>query len=215
MDVWSDVESRVIEAPFGVDIKRFSPAGEKARALSTRFLFVGAMDRAHPFKGVDVLFRACAMLPQDGWSLVGVGDGDSRAQYERDARARGLSGRVTFLGRVSDDELSQVYREADVCVVPSTSRAEAFGLVALEAQSSGVPVIASRLDGVQTVIENGKTGWLVAPSDAKQLFETMQWCMKNPDAVQQAGIASRRRMEQHYAWDAHIDTLINNYRELL
>src|SRR5262249_59935029 len=83
-------------------------------------LFVGALDRAHYFKGISVLLAAMATLPDA--RLVVIGDGDLRGSYEREAQAAGLASRVRFAGRVSTDALPLHYAMADVCVLPSTTR---------------------------------------------------------------------------------------------
>ena len=108
-------------------------------------LFVGALDPAHHFKGFPVLVDALQGLTGSGWRLVVVGDGSLRASFEILAATHGLAGRVHFAGDVADESLPRYYRLADIHVLPSTARAEAFGLVVLEAAASGAPTIASSL----------------------------------------------------------------------
>lgn len=170
----------VREVPLGVDTSRFSPG--TVRPDGRTVLFVGGLDRAHYFKGLDVLMRA--MQNVSDAKLVVVGDGPLRAEYERRAV------RTTFPGRVSDEQLPDVYRQADVLVLPSVDRSEAFGFVLLEAQACGVPVIASDLPGVRTALEEGKTGLLVPPGDAAALAGAIRTLL---------GDASRRRAMGHAA----------------
>ncbi|MEK7116533.1 MAG: glycosyltransferase family 4 protein, partial [Patescibacteria group bacterium] len=151
---FASLADRCYELPFGVDEKRFAPYLTPSPLSFIRrggsVLFVGGMDTAHAFKGVEVVLRAMTQMSQNV-TLTLVGDGNLRHGYEKFARTLGISSRVKFLGRVSDAELPDVYRSADVFAFPSSSDAEAFGLAALEAQSSGVPVVASDLPGVRTV----------------------------------------------------------------
>src|SRR5205814_1893675 len=152
---------RLVELPNGVDVERFRPglaSGElRARYGLARMeqvvLFVGGLDRAHYFKGLPVLLRALARLPKDVALLV-VGDGDRREAYARLARAAGLGRRVRFAGSVADAELPRHYALADLVVLPSTTRGEAFGLVLLEAMACSRAVVASRLPGVQAVVDD-------------------------------------------------------------
>jgi glycosyltransferase involved in cell wall biosynthesis len=139
---------RVLELPFGVDTDFFSPGPKTRERFSLPescpvMTFVGGMDTAHAFKGVEELLSAFALLHGDAHLLL-VGDGDRRTAHEERARALGVASRTHFLGRVDRETLRDAYRTADLFAFPSTSGAEAFGLVALEAQACGVPGSRSR-----------------------------------------------------------------------
>jgi len=204
---WKD---KVIELPFGVDEKRFSPIG---KPHGKTVVFVGGMDRPHAFKGVDVLLRAFAELPQDA-RLVLVGDGELRSGYEKLAKELGIGERVTFLGRVSDAELPDVYRSADMLAFPSVTGAEAFGLVALEAQACGIPVVASDLPGVRTVVDDKVTGFLSPAGDAKELAAHLRLILENPGMAEEFGRAARERVLKSFTWDRHIDGLVEVYQNV-
>lgn len=210
--------SRIVELPFGVDEARFCP-GPSER---TRFgipdhvplvLFVGGMDKAHPFKGVRELLEALAGIPDA--HLLLVGDGELRKGYEARAKELGVDSRCHFAGKVDDDGLVAAYRSADVLAFPSTSAAEAFGLVAVEAQACGIPVVASNLPGVRTVIEDGKTGMLVTPGDAASLRAVLSSLLADPVRRDAMGKMARARVEAHYTWSAHTDGLVGIYRSLV
>ena len=204
---WKD---RVIELPFGVDEKRFSPV-QKPHGRTV--VFVGGMDRPHAFKGVDVLLHAFEELPQDA-KLVLVGDGELRPEYEKLAKGLGIGERVTFLGRISDAELPDVYRSADVLAFPSVTGAEAFGLVALEAQACGIPVVASDLPGVRTVVNDKVTGFLSPAGDAKELAAHLRLILENPGMAEEFGRAARERVLRSFTWDKHIDGLTEVYQNV-
>lgn len=123
------------------------------------FLFVGALDRAHYFKGVSVLLRALAETRDV--KFVIVGKGESLKNYQKEAARFGISNRVHFTGGVSDEELAAWYAGARALVLPSTDRSEAFGIVLIEAMACGTPVIASDLPGVRAVVERVSGGALV------------------------------------------------------
>jgi glycosyltransferase involved in cell wall biosynthesis len=214
---YKDVAKDVIELPFGVDETRFSP-GPPDRA---RFglpvgvpviLFVGGMDKAHAFKGVDVLLRAAVTMPDSHVLLVG--EGKLRKSYERLASDLGIASRCHFAGSVKDDGLVETYRSADVFAFPSTSAAEAFGLVAVEAQACGIPVVASDLPGVRTVIANGETGFLIPVGDGAALAERLSEILKNTDVRQRMGEAARRRVLDRFTWTKHMDGLMGVYSNL-
>jgi glycosyltransferase involved in cell wall biosynthesis len=198
--------ARLAELPNGVDSMRFRPDLD-GRPLRARYglgpdegviLFVGALDRAHYFKGVTVLIEAAARLPNV--ALLIVGDGELRGSYEQAARAAGISTRVRFAGRVGDDELPLHYALAHLTVLPSTTRGEAFGLVLVESMATGTPVVASRLPGVRAVVDDGVTGLLAAPGDADELAEKIRVMLADPGLRARMGAAGRRKVEQCYDW---------------
>src|SRR5262249_22381799 len=143
------VDGRTLELPPTVDTTRFFPAVAPAEKI---ILQVGGLDRAHYFKGVRVLIDAMARLRDVPCHAVVVADGHMRAEYEAAARAAGVADRVTFAGRVDDADLPALEQQASAFAFPSTDKSEAFGIAALEAMASGVPVVASALPGVRTIV---------------------------------------------------------------
>jgi glycosyltransferase involved in cell wall biosynthesis len=203
------------ELPNGVDPRRFTP-GSPTADLHRRFrseenaqvvLLVAGLDRAHYFKGVDILLDAIALLPQNVQAVI-VGDGDLRLAYERRAAELGLASRVVFPGRISDAELPDYYRLADVTVLPSVTRGEAFGLVLLESLACATPVIASRLPGVRTVVVEGSDGCLVEPGSVEDLRQKLSDLLALPlEQRRQMGLRGRRKVEADYAWPAIAEKL--------
>jgi glycosyltransferase involved in cell wall biosynthesis len=154
----------VVLAP-GVDDEHFRP-GPPARArlgLPAEGPVVLTVRRLVPRTGVEVLLNAVAGLP--GAHLAVVGDGPERERLEQ--RARSLGARVTFAGRVSEADLPDWYRSADVSVVPSVAH-EGWGLVVDESLSCGTPVVASRLGGLPEALD-GFEDCLVPPGDPDAL----------------------------------------------
>ncbi len=195
-----------LELPFGVDTEKFYPAAESGKGI----LFVGGMDTAHAFKGVTVLLKAMTFLPERITCQL-VGDGNLRAGFEQLSQSLGIQHRVKFLGRISDEELPYVYRSASVFAFPSTSAAEAFGLVALEAAASGLPVIASDLPGVRIVVKHHETGILVKPSDPVSLAAGLKYILENDIVRKKFGVQARERVVKEFSAVQHIDRLIEAY----
>jgi glycosyltransferase involved in cell wall biosynthesis len=207
--------------PFGVDLERFFPGTDaELRAqiqvadATPLLVFVGGLDAAHHFKGLPVLLDALRDLQQPRWHLAIIGDGELRPVYESQVEAHGLTGRVSFLGAVPDDELPRWYRAGDIHVFPSTERAEAFGLVALEAAASGIPTIASNLAGVSSVVLDGETGLLVPPHDVKALTQALELLLVQVDVRERLGEAARKRAEADFAWEPLVSTLEDVYRRV-
>src|SRR6185437_8816337 len=163
-------------------------------------LFVGAQHRAHFFKAIQTLLRALINVPIA--HLLLVGDGDLRRDFETLAHDLGIASQVTFAGRVEADELPAIYRSADVLVLPSETRGEAFGMVLLEAMASGRPVIASDLPGVRSVVRDGVDGFLTVPGDADALAGRLLTLAQMPLAQRMAmGARGRRKTEARFDWD--------------
>jgi glycosyltransferase involved in cell wall biosynthesis len=201
-------EISVAELSNGVDPQHFAP-GPRPAALEAHYelqdkrviLFVGALDRAHYFKGVDVLLHAVQKLARPDTTLLVVGYGDLRLEYERLARRLGIHQRVHFPGFVPDAQLPGYYRLADLTVLPSTTAGEAFGLVLLESLASATPVLASNLPGVRTIVADQVDGRLAQPGDVEDLAQKMA-VLLNLSAEQRAtmGRAGRRKVQEAYAW---------------
>ncbi len=189
----------VIEIPNGVDAEHFSPAHSASRGPPgnrPHLLFVGALDRAHDFKGLPILFDALTRSTASP-GLVIVGDGNLRAAYEK--QARGLSDRVTFVGSVSEEALPEFYRSAAATVLPSTGPGEIFGLVLVESMACATPVIASDLPGVRTVVKHRETGLLVPPGDAQALGLAIDEILGSRER-RKWGQNGRRRTLEGYDW---------------
>jgi len=209
---------RFVELPLGVDHERFVPGeGDRARfgipAEAKVVGFAGAMDHAHRFKGVLELLAAVRSLPAQTHVLL-VGEGDRRRLYEAKAKELGIAERCHFAGHVPQDDLPSAYRSMDVFAFPSTNGAEAFGLVAAEAMACGVPVVASDLPGVRTVVRNGETGLLVPPKDVNALRSALAKLLEDDPLRREYGIAAHRLAAERFDWNRHVDGLMEAYREV-
>lgn len=217
----TSVKDRVEIHPFGVDLKTFSPGEENLlkRELNIPssvpvLVFVGGLDKAHSFKGLPILFEALKDIVEP-FHLVIVGGGELRATYESLVGRYKLGSRVIFVGSVSDEELPRYYRLGNIHVFPSTRRAEAFGLVALEAAATGIPTIASGLPGVRSVVLDGETGLLVSPEDVDALKKAIQLLLTRTDVRERFGHSARLHAEAHFAWEPLITQLEQTYKSVL
>jgi glycosyltransferase involved in cell wall biosynthesis len=211
----------LIERPFSVDGQKFSPGlAPQVRdryhlpASACVFVFVGGLDQAHVFKGVDVLLRAAATLPPTpAWRLLIVGEGDLRSSYEGLARELGIADKVIFTGAVSEGDLPTVYQAADVHVLPSVSASEAFGLVTLEAAASGLPSIVSDLPGVRTLVVPGQTGSWVTSGDLAGLAAALRLLLDDPELRKRQGLQARQRISQDFHEDKLAECLVEVYKK--
>ncbi len=209
--------------PFGVDLEKFKPE-EKRKSLLKNYglsrqdkiiLFVGGLDKNHYFKGLPLLFRAIKIISQDEIKLLVVGKGDLLPFYREKSREMSLENQVIFAGYVPDDYLAGHYNLADVFVLPSVDRSEAFGIVLLEAQACGKPVIASNLPGVRTVLKNGETGFLFKVGNAEDLAKKLVYILENESVKLRMGEQARKYMEEKYDIKLISQHLEEIYQDLL
>ena len=188
--------------PWGVDVRVSPPSREGNRPDQLNVLFVGQM---RPYKGVETLLAAVAGQP---WlNLTLVGQGAELARYRRLA-ARLSAYNVRFTGRLSDAELQEQYVSNDVVVLPSVTRAEAFGLVLLEGMAAGCVPVASALPGVRDVAS--RTGLLVRPGDPWSLREALRDLASDATRLEELQLASWFAA-QTMSWDR----CVTSYEEVL
>lgn len=218
----SGCEERIATLPNGVDLQHFYPSSESNTLKRSHnydkddfiVLLVASLDQAHYFKGIDVFLRTLAKLPYQVKGLI-VGDGDLRPKYEIMSRELDLDTRVVFTGPLTDTDLRDFYQFADVSIMPSITRGEAFGLVLLESLACSTPVIASNLPGVRTVVDDGCDGFLVKPGDVQSLAEKITNLFEDRDGAGEMGRRGREKIEENYSWPKVIDKLERIYYAVL
>lgn len=169
---------RIHVIPPGIDHSRFAPSSD-ARARGRRPFTIVTVRRLVPRMGLDIAIEALAHLTTklDAKLLI-AGTGPERQRLEGLADRHDLSQRVVFLGRVPDDELPLLYRQADACIVPSREL-EGFGYVALEALAAGTPVIASATGGLVDLLTPLEPRWLCPPT-ARRFAQVLAELAEDP-----------------------------------
>ena len=168
-------------------------AGTTAEAPATRLIFVG---RLAAVKGLRVLIDALVMARRavPDMTLTLVGDGGERAALEQAAAPLGDA--VRFTGYQSQSEVADLLAGSDALVLPSF--AEGVPVVLMEAMASGKPVIATRITGVPELVEDGESGFLVAPGDTQALADALVRLHENRDQAPVMGAAGRRRVSAEF-----------------
>lgn len=202
---------------YGIDVARWAPEAVDARLvqeLRDRYgeRHVLAVGRLVPYKGFDRLVTAAAALDAP---VVIVGEGVSRAALESQIRSLGLESRVHLAGAVDDARLVAHMAAATAVVLPSWNRAEAFGIVLLEAQAAGTPVVATDVGtGTTEAFVDGKTGFLVPPNDVEALVTALNRLVDDPSLAAEMGEAGRRHVAEHHSLTTLAATLRPIYERL-
>jgi glycosyltransferase involved in cell wall biosynthesis len=189
----------------GVDPAAYGTAPRGA--FGKRVIFVGRLD---PVKGAPLLIEAMAQVlrAHPDATLTLIGDGPARALAEAKAAELGIAAAVTFAGFQSQGRVAAMLETADMLVLPSF--AEGVPVVLMEAMASRIPVIASRVAGVQELVEDGVAGFTVPPGDVATLADRMARLMDAPEMAARMGEAGRLVVEREFdiagegAWLAEI-----------
>ena len=207
--------TNIYSIPNGVDTETFKPKNSKRRQKKFKILFVG---RLTFHKGVDILCESVKMINNDKiiqksieFLIVGSGPFESfvlklAEQYKN----------VTYLGYL-EDTLPEIYSDCDLLIVPS--RRETLPLVVLEAQASGLPVIASNISGPRDILINGITGALIQKEDARMLTQKIidyysLW-LNNHEKYEQMRLAARENAIKRFDWNIIAERIYNMLKETL
>jgi glycosyltransferase involved in cell wall biosynthesis len=204
---WRD---KCVTVPLGLDLARYPEGPELSRETEPVILSVG---RFAYYKGYETLVRAARLVPSARFVIVG--DGPLHGRIRDMVRELGLADRVQLPGALPDRELRELQQRATVACLPSEDRAEAFGVVQLEAMRYGVPLVSTAIasSGVDWVNQDGVTGLVVPPGDAKALAQALQWLIEHPEEGKAMGRAGRLRLETHFTIQSTASALDNVYAQ--
>lgn len=214
-------DDEVVVTPFGVDTSAFSPA-EPADDEATDSdaepavtpLRLGMVKRLDDNSGIGILLQALAdpaAPPGATLEVIGAATDDG---WQTLARDLGLADRVTFRGALPPTQVARAIRTWDLAVQPSRW-VEGFGVSALEASASGVPVVASRLGGLQEVVQDGVTGRLVTPNDPVALATVLAELAAAPHERRAMGAAGRSWVVGRYDEQTAEETMDRVYHAAL
>lgn len=197
----------------GVDLATFTPgdraASRRALGLADDERVVAFVGRIQPLKAPDVLLRAAAKVPDLRVVIAGGPSGSGLAEPDvlvRLADELGITDRVSFLPPRTRSELVDVYRAADVVAVPSY--AESFGLVAVEAQACGTPVVAAAVGGLPVAVRDGVSGVLVDGHDPEAWASAISGVFeRGPQTMS----AAAREHAAGFSWGHTVDALLTSY----
>ncbi|MFZ4748100.1 MAG: glycosyltransferase family 4 protein [Sphingomonas sp.] len=197
----------------GVDKLRFNPAKRslawrRGLGIADSEVVIGFVGRLVLEKGLDIIAAITAELQRRGVAhkLLVVGDGPARSRFE--AQVPG----AIFTGFLDGETLATAYASIDMLLNPSTT--ETFGNINLEANASGVPVVAAIATGSNCLIDDGVNGRLVAHDDVAGFADALTQYLTDPQARAAAGVKGLEQARR-YDWDSINDAVLRRYRELI
>jgi len=203
--------------PNGVDTDRFHP-GSPADRLAARDTLGLPADacvvllarRLVPKNGPRLFAESAAFLVRpDVWLLV-AGDGSERGAVETILASHGMRERTRFLGSVDNDRMPEIYRAADISVLPSLE--EATSIAGLESMASGLPLVGTEVGGIPHLVRHRETGLLVPPADPRALGRALAELVAAPEKRQVLGAAARRRAVEAFSWARIARETLEAYR---
>ncbi|ACK70366.1 glycosyl transferase group 1 [Gloeothece citriformis PCC 7424] len=216
-------QGNITVIPCGTNVQHFASTERHSAREKLGFapdakviLYVGRFD---PRKGIETLVRAVGRSevrhPENlkliivGGSRPGHKDGRERDRIESIVKELGLEEITIFPGQISQSELPNYYAAADVCVIPS--HYEPFGLVAIEAMASGIPVIASDVGGLKYTVVSQETGLLVEPKNEVAFADGINQILSDPSWAKTLGKAGQKRVLSYFSWDGVAEQLDQLY----
>jgi glycosyltransferase involved in cell wall biosynthesis len=180
--------------------------------LSTDTRFIGMVARLMPQKGHRYLLDAFARIADDmqGVVLLLIGEGILQQELAAQAERLNIAHRVLFLGLRND--IPNLLAALELYV--HSSLFEGMPNAVMEAMAAGKPIVATGVDGVQELIIDGESGWLVEPGNAAALAERLRSALQHPDEAQQRGAAAAERARRHFSLDVMVQSFDHLYREI-
>ena len=211
-------QDRIRVVPAGVDLDMFQP-GDQRRARGKLglngeriVLYVGRMDA---IKGLDVLIHSVASMETPcNLKVLVIGGSKQDREFNKAQKlvnALEVADKIDLLGTLEHELLPLYYQAADVCVVPSYY--ESFGLVALESMACGTPVVASRVGGLQTVVKDNQSGYLV-PWHCPDAFAGRLEMLLTSDSLRKSLGKQARELAKRLSWKATASSIVDVYAEL-
>ena len=196
----------------GVDVEKFSPGfsdvRERLNIPEDAFVIIMA-GRLHAVKGVVYLAKAISTINHPDLHVIVVGEGSERVEFETIIQSSSSAGRVHMLGVVPNDDMPDIYRAADVSILPSLM--EATSIAGLEAMACGLAVIGTNVGGLPVIINDGVNGLLVESKSAEALARAIQNLLSDRILVRNMGKEGRKRAVNEFSWSRIAQHIIDSY----
>ncbi|MDZ4660826.1 MAG: glycosyltransferase family 4 protein [Pseudomonadota bacterium] len=205
--------------PLAVDVQRFLPTDKKlAKALLklTNKVTLFTVARLHRYKGVETIIEAISLLTlqeKEKIQYLVAGTGPYLKSLVEKVKVLKLESQVKFLGSLTDNKLVEFYQASDLFLLcswqeKSEQNVEGFGLVFLEAQACGTPVVGTKSGGIPDAVEHACGGWLILEKDTQQLLQYLKRFIANPDELTSQGLLARDRVLKNFTWKTYLEKFL-------
>ena len=212
---------KIVVIPNGINIEDVTTTltKEESRSIlglpndSLIILFFGSLVS---YKGPDILLKALKIIKNEirGVKLIFAGRGEMLDELHDLCKKYDVEDDVIFTGFVEEEKKPLYYKSSDIFCLPSTTMAESFGIVNLEAMASGIPIVGSNLGGIPDIVKDGKNGLLAKPSNPKSLADALLQLLENEDLRKRMGDNGLKRVKD-YSWDEITRETEQLYRNIL
>lgn len=211
--------SKVAVIPIGLDVAEMKYNQKDVEDIKKRYegkKIVLCIGRLTLYKGHKVLIEAAKKLDDDIIILLG-GVGEMEAELKQFAAECTVEDKVKFIGRIPADLIYAYYKAADVFCLPSITRAEAFGVVLLEALAMGTPIVTCNIEGsgVPWVNQNGETGYNVPVGDYDSLAEKIKLILNNSELREELSQNCIKRFREYFTLDKMVEGTYSLYKSLV
>jgi rhamnosyl/mannosyltransferase len=203
--------------PYGFDLQRFLEPHLEAKNVASKYpgKRIFALGRHVYYKGFDVLIKAMQHIGQDVHLILG-GTGPLTEQWRHQAELCKVTDRVHFAGHIPEKELPAYYQSCDIFCLPSVSKAEAFGIVQVEAMACGKAVVSTTLcNGVDYVNQHGITGLTVPPNDVHAIADSIKQLLSYDNLRTQLGHQAQKRVLEEFSLEKMRRSTLALYNKVL
>ncbi len=195
--------------PFGIDLRVFSYIERQPQSV----IKIGIAKHLEEQYGIDTLIKSFMVLLKNNSNvkLIIAGRGTKEDKYKRLASRFGLDTKIEFLGAVEHSRMPEFLWSVDIAAMPSRYDDESFGVAALEASATGLPVVATKVGGVPEVVIDGVTGFMAEKENEEQLAQYLERLIQDSDLRKRMGIAGRKMVEERYRWEDNLESMQNLY----
>lgn len=214
---WRKPPKRIYTIPNGVntekyDRSRIEQTARKPFHISEDAQVIGSVGRLELIKGYDILIGAFSKIVKHGIDarLILVGDGPERESLKRLSKTLGVENRIHITGFCEDVRPFLAAFDLYVC----SSRSEGVPMALLEAMAMGLPVVSTRVGGIESVIEEGRQGFLISPEEENALVDALRNLLSNRNQVKILGEEARKRVVEHFSVDRMIGNVQRMYDDM-
>jgi glycogen(starch) synthase len=217
-----DIDEEKIHVIYnGVDTKKFKPTRNRVGlrlelGLEEEQRIILCVGRLYYRKGITILLKSIPEVVQKfrdaKFVISGKGFKKNEEYLRKLAEKLKIEKYVAFLGYVPDEKLPNLYAASDIFVLPALY--ENFPFAILEAQSTGLPVISTKVGGIPEFLTDNKNGLLVDPGDSKQLAQRIMVLLGDPVLAEELGGRGRRLVEEKFAWPLITEKVVELYRAI-